>query len=152
MNAPIVLMAMLAVQAGAATNQLSIQEQATDAAGNLRYFGVAAGDLDGDGKADRAILQVRCSDGAVAEASIAPRDRGSGMATGKRQHGSVKIVKEWGAASPQLMTAKVGYDLKKVEGSGARTAPDGWTPVTLIGGGQLCSLATINTSHSNIKN
>ena len=167
MNASIVVIAMLAAQAGAARSHHTIQDQATDAAGDMRYFRVAAGDLNGDGRADQAILQVRCADGAVAEASLSPRDRGSGMATGKRQHGSIKIVKEWGAASPQLMAAKVGYDVKKVEGTGARagydakkvegtgaraTGEDDWTPVTLTGAGPLCSLATINNSHSNIKN
>ena len=153
MSATIFITALLAAQAGASANQLNIQEQAADAAGDMRYYRVAAGDLDGDGRADKAILQVRCADGLVAEALIAPRDSSSGMPTGKRQHGSVKIVKEWGAASPQLAAAKVGYDVKKVEGSGARTAaPAGWTPVALTGAGPLCSMATINNSHSNIKN
>lgn len=34
-----------------------------------------------------------------------PRDTTSGMATGKRQHGEVKIVKEWSASSPMLRIA-----------------------------------------------
>ncbi len=33
------------------------------------------------------------------------REAASGMASGKRQHGEIKIVKEWGPASPQLMQA-----------------------------------------------
>jgi len=34
-----------------------------------------------------------------------PRDLASGMASGKRQHGPVSFVKEWGAASPQFFSA-----------------------------------------------
>lgn len=35
----------------------------------------------------------------------APRDAASGMATGKRMHKPITIVKEWGASAPQLMRA-----------------------------------------------
>ncbi len=42
----------------------------------------------------------------MASGKVTPaRDSASGMASGKRQHGEIKIVKEWGAASPQLMQA-----------------------------------------------
>jgi type VI secretion system Hcp family effector len=34
-----------------------------------------------------------------------PRDLSSGATTGKRQHGTITIVKEWGASSPQLKQA-----------------------------------------------
>jgi type VI secretion system Hcp family effector len=34
-----------------------------------------------------------------------PRDPSTGALTGRRAHGPVKIVKAWGAASPQLLTA-----------------------------------------------
>ncbi|HEV2946262.1 MAG TPA: type VI secretion system tube protein TssD [Gemmataceae bacterium] len=36
---------------------------------------------------------------------IAPRDVATGQASGKRQHKPVRLVKEWGAASPQLFQA-----------------------------------------------
>jgi type VI secretion system secreted protein Hcp len=36
-----------------------------------------------------------------------PRDLATGQASGKRQHQPVTIVKEWGAATPQLFTACV---------------------------------------------
>ena len=47
----------------------------------------------------------------------------SGQASGKRMHKPVTIVKEWGAATPQLMAMKPSYDVKKVEGTGARAPP-----------------------------
>ena len=53
-----------------------------------------------------------------------PRDAASGQATGKRMHKPFTIVKEWGAATPQLMAMKTGYDIKKVEGTG-RADDDG---------------------------
>ena len=35
----------------------------------------------------------------------AAREAGSGMATGRRTHQPVSFVKEWGAATPQLLQA-----------------------------------------------
>jgi type VI secretion system secreted protein Hcp len=43
----------------------------------------------------------------------APRDIATGMASGKRQHGPVKITKEWGASSPQLFQALVTNEVLK---------------------------------------
>src|ERR1700693_581 len=40
-----------------------------------------------------------------------PRDLASGQASGKRQHSPVSIVKEWGAASPQLFQALGGNEV-----------------------------------------
>jgi hypothetical protein len=37
-----------------------------------------------------------------ADSTAAPRDVSSGQATGKRMHKPVTIIKEWGAASPNL--------------------------------------------------
>ncbi len=56
-----------------------------------------------------------------------PRDPASGQATGKRQHGTVTIVKEWSAATPQLH-----FSITEAGSS-----------VTLK--------CTVNTSRSNIK-
>ncbi len=42
---------------------------------------------------------------ATGQAVTAPRDQSTGMASGKRQHGSITITKEWGASSPQLKQA-----------------------------------------------
>jgi type VI secretion system secreted protein Hcp len=36
---------------------------------------------------------------------VSPRDAATGHASGKRQHKPVTVVKEWGAATPQIFTA-----------------------------------------------
>ncbi len=36
---------------------------------------------------------------------LSPRDVATGQASGKRQHKPIQFTKEWGAASPQLLTA-----------------------------------------------
>lgn len=41
------------------------------------------------------------------------RDAASGQASGKRQHGPVTFVKEWGAASPQLFQALTTNEVLK---------------------------------------
>jgi type VI secretion system secreted protein Hcp len=40
-----------------------------------------------------------------------PRDPATGQASGRRQHSPVTFVKQWGAASPQLLTAAVNNEL-----------------------------------------
>ncbi len=50
---------------------------------------VAAGDVNGDGRAD----------------IVSPRDAASGLPTGKRQHGSVTITKEWDKSTPLARAA-----------------------------------------------
>ncbi len=42
-----------------------------------------------------------------------PRDVATGQASGKRQHGPVSMVKEWGAASPQLFQALTTNEVLK---------------------------------------
>jgi hypothetical protein len=134
---------------------LTITGVAGEAAGPV-YLRVQAGDLDGDGKADDAVLKLVCGDGKVTNASyvIAPRDSASGMATGRRQYSPVKIVKEWGAASPELQKMKPQYDVKNMKGN-ERTA-DGWTSVTLSETEGLCGAAQTAAravkSRSNIQN
>ena len=119
------------------------------------YLQVHAGDLDGDGLNDDAVLKLACTNGRLTGSSfvISPRDAASGMPTGKRQHGSVKIVKEWGAATPQLSQIKPTYDVKTMKG--ARMASDGWTQVTLANADNLCPASAaaraVKTS-SNIQN
>lgn len=138
MNALITIAFLLAAQAAAPanTNSLTVEQQA-GADGAMRHYRVAAGDLNGDGKADKAELQLRCDGGLATDATLTP------LATGKRQHKPITITKEWGAATPQLSQAKVGYDVKKVEGSGAKAAGGG-IPVTLYGSAPLCALSTIS--------
>ncbi|HKT14088.1 MAG TPA: hypothetical protein VJR87_01640 [Allosphingosinicella sp.] len=161
-------MLMLAFLAAAATpadgktmgvddwHSLAIYGVGGEASGPF-YLQVHAGDLDGDGVRDDAVLRLVCADGRIAQSSylVSPRDSASGMPTGKRQHAPVTFVKEWGAASPQLSAIKPTYDVKTIKS--ARAAQDGWTQVSLSNADGLCAAsqaaaATIVKSKSNITN
>lgn len=134
-------------------HQLAITEVGGETDGPL-YVRVQADDLDGDGKADDAVLKLACTGNRLAGASyvVTPREAGSGMATGKRQYAPVKFVKEWRAASPQLSQVKPTYDVKTIKT--ARQAADGWTEIGLSNADNLCSAAAaaIIKSKSNITN
>ena len=73
-------------------------------------------------------------------------------------HKPFTIVKEWGAASPQLMAMKASYDIKKVEGTGARAKTmmaDDWSPISLANTEELCAAAVaakVAKTSSNIQN
>jgi len=55
-----------------------------------------------------------------------PRDAVTGQATGKRQYRPVSIIKEWGAASPQGLTAcATNEDLSEVAIEFTKTNPNG---------------------------
>lgn len=110
----------------------------------FRYFHVAQGDSDGDGKPDEGILRISCTGGRTTDAAYMPREAGSGLATGKRQHQPVTFVKEWGPSTPQFRTTSVGYDVKKVEGTGARASDAGWTQIELADA-SLCADHAIST-------
>lgn len=121
----------------------------------------SSADLDGDGVADNVVIRMECAAGLVRTAAYrvtGPRDAASGQASGKRMHKPVTFVKEWGAATPQLMAMKPSYDVKKVEGTGARTmAQDSWQQMTLANSEELCAAAaaarkTITKTSSNIQN
>ena len=120
----------------------------------------STGDLDGDGRPDTAVIRLNCAAGIIHAAQfqvIGPRDSASGQASGKRMHKPFTIVKEWGAATPALMAMKTGYDVKKVEGTGARTmAVDDWSAITLSDSEALCAEATTaaraTKTRSNIQN
>ena len=108
---------------------------------------------------ESGVIKFTCDKGALTDAWIyAPRDSASGMATGKRQHGPVTFVKEWGAATPQLAAAKGSYNLKSgtkrgtpstagwdlATGKGARSsgktmAMDDWTAISVTGLDAACS-------------
>ena len=124
-----------------------------DSNGSL-YLRVQADDLDGDGKADDAVLKLACSAGALTSASyvIAPRDSASGMATGKRNYAPVKIVKEWTPVSDELQKMRPQYDVKNLKGN--ERVADGWTKLTLAKTDGLCpaAQAAIVKSKSNITN
>ena len=123
------------------------------------YVVVQAGDLDGDGLPDDAYLKLACSDGKLTQAWYqvkGPRDAATGMASGKRQHGSVTFVKEWGPASPQLMAMKPTYDVKTAKGA-RQSAMDDWAPIELRNTEGLCAAAAaaavkVTKSRSNIQN
>ena len=122
------------------------------------YLEVHAGDLDGDGLPDDAYLRLTCAAGKLQQASYevkGPRDVATGQASGKRQHGSITIVKEWGAASPQLSKMKPQYDVKMLKGN--ERMADGWTQITLSHADGLCPAAqaadaAVVKSKSNITN
>jgi|SRR5438309_11986918 len=132
---------------------MAITGVAGESAGPM-YLRVQAGDLDGDGKADDAVMKLVCAAGQVTSASyvIAPRDWATGMASGKRQYAPIRIVKEWGAASPELQKMKPQYDVKSMKT--ARMAGDGWTAMTLSSADGLCGAAqaAVVKSKSNITN
>lgn len=137
---------------------LSILEVGSGQSGQSPYYvRVKAGDLDGDGVADDAVLKLACDGGALKQAHYtisSPRDVSSGQASGKRMHKPITVVKEWGPATPQLMAMKPTYDVKKVEGTGARAADGaGWTPISLGNADGLCAAVTRATkTRSNIQN
>jgi hypothetical protein len=124
------------------------------------YLEASAGDLDGDGLPDSAYLRLDCAGGVLKQAQYqvkSPRDSASGQATGKRMHKPMTIVKEWGAATPQLMAIKPTYDVKKVEGTGARVMPGEWAPMALANADGLCAAADVaakrvTKTRSNIQN
>jgi hypothetical protein len=119
------------------------------------YLRVRTGDVDGDGKADDAIVKLLCADGKVQQALVR-RESGIGSPIERRQHAPVKFIKEWGPASPQLTAIKPTYDVKTLKGNERRTG-DGWMPVTLNNSDGLCpataaAAAAIVKSKSNITN
>jgi hypothetical protein len=135
---------------------MTITGISSEASGPL-YLRVQADDLDGDGLADDAVLKLVCAAGRLANASyiVSPRDAASGMATGRRQYAPVKIVKEWGAASPQLARMRPQYDIKTLKGN--ERMADGWTQIALSNADGLCpaaqaAAAAIVKSKSNITN
>lgn len=153
------LLAGHSATAASADYFLKIEGVARETANGPLYLKVkSSGDLDGDGLPDDAVIKLVCAGDELRSAHYSvtsPRDPASGQASGKRMHKPVTIVKEWGAATPQLSAMKPSYDVKKVEGTGARaaTADDGWAPVSLTGTEGLCAAAERATkTRSNIQN
>jgi hypothetical protein len=142
----------------AAPTKINIQGVLREAPAGPIYLHVTAGDLDGDGLADEAYVRMVCADGVVKQAAYSiksPRDSASGQASGKRTHKPVTFVKEWGPASPQLRAMSPTYDVKKVEGTGAKImAQDSWTQITLSNADGLCDAAAkvVTKTSSNIQN
>ena len=117
----------------------------------------SSGDLDGDGLPDDAVVKLDCAGDLLRSAYYnvkGPRDAASGQPSGTRMHRPMKIVKEWGPATPELRAMKAGYDVKKVEGTGARAgaAEDGWTLIALDAQGICAAAARAIKTRSNIQN
>ena len=111
--APIIASGLLlmtsAAMAASADYYLKIDGVGLDAGGATYLKAHSSADLDGDGKADDVVIRMECAAGLMHNAQyqvVSPRDSASGQATGKRIHKPFTIVKEWGAATPQLMALK----------------------------------------------
>ena len=161
MIASVLLLAANSAMAASADYYLTFKAVSRDATGGPIYLKAhSSGDLDGDGLPDEVVIRMDCSAGVMHTAQyqvISPRDAASGQASGKRMHKPFTIVKEWGAATPQLMAMKTSYDVKKVEGSGARALSfeDSWSPITLSKSDDLCAAAAaaklVTKTSSNIQ-
>ncbi|MEO5612944.1 MAG: type VI secretion system tube protein Hcp [Sphingomicrobium sp.] len=147
--------------AASADYYMTFKAISLDPGGPMYLKAHSSGDLDGDGVADDVVIRMECAAGVMHAAQYqvtGPRDAASGQATGKRMHKPFTIVKEWGAASPQLMAMKATYDIKKVEGTGARakaTGEDDWNPISLANSEELCAAAVaakVIKTRSNIQN
>ena len=140
---------------------LSIYGVAGDGSGPT-YLQVHAGDLDGDGLSDDAVVRLTCAAGKLRAAHYrhevkSPRDASSGMPSGKRMHKPVTITKEWGPATPQLTAVKPTYNIKEAKGARMTSDGGGWTALSLANTDGLCpaaeaAAATIVKSKSNITN
>lgn len=149
------LFTSLFLAAAADVSVLTIGQVSQPAAAGPYYFQVSGGDLDGDGAADDGIVRITCENGAVVSAHqvIAPRDSASGMASGKRMHKPLTVIKEWGAATPELAAIKPTYDVKTIKGARVAADAEGWSPIALENTTGLCeaSRRAVKT-RSNIQN
>ncbi len=164
--APVIASALLVAAnsalAASADYYLKIDAVGRDAGGPIYLKAHSSGDLDGDGMADNLVIRMECAAGVMHTAQYrvtSPRDAASGQASGKRMHKPFTIVKEWGVATPQLMAMKTGYDVKKVEGTGARAKTmmeDSWHSISLSNSEELCAAAAaakiVTKTSSNIQN
>lgn len=123
------------------------------------YLDVQAGDLDDDGAPDDAYLKLVCTGGKLQQAmyEVKPRDAGSGIATGKRMHKPMVVVRGWDPVSKRLAAVGTGYDLKNGTKGRMAAGADGWTPLSLSSGDETCAAlaaqrSTIVKSKSNISN
>lgn len=156
----LLLVAANAAMAASADYYLKIDAVGLDPGGPIYMKAHSSGDLDGDGRADNVVIRMECAAGVMHSAQyqvVSPRDAASGQASGKRMHKPFTIVKEWGAATPQLMAMKASYDVKKVEGTGARAISyeDSWNPIGLANSEDLCAAAAAaraTKTRSNIQN
>jgi type VI secretion system Hcp family effector len=84
-------------------------------AGNNVFMSITGprGPIQGDPKSPHGSQWIPVAE--FDESIVSPRDPQSGLATGKRQHQPIKIVKEFDKSSPQLQRAMTtGEHLKEV--------------------------------------
>jgi hypothetical protein len=129
-------------QAASADYFLKIEGVAGEASSGPIYLKVASsGDLDGDGAPDTAIVRMTCAGGQPVSTHYqvtSPRDAASGLATGKRQHKPITIIKEWDAATPQLAKVKPSYNIKENKAARMSADAEGWKPIELANVSELC--------------
>ena len=114
----------------------------------------SSADIDEDGVLDEGIVRLQCAGGELRAAHYtvkSPRDSASGMASGERMHKPFTLIKEWGAATPQLRSMRIGYEI----GKDVREVTDGWDRLSLSNADGLCAAvqnAKVTKTRSNIQN
>lgn len=110
--------------------------QAAGPAFYITFEGARQGRFSGESQQPNRALQ---SEGLKYECQVEiPRDKNTGLPSGRRQYKPVVITKEWGAATPQLLEAMAtGEVIKSVKMEFVKTLPDGteevWQTITLTG-------------------
>lgn len=72
-----------------------------------RFYVTIKGQKQGAFKGESAQAKTKIEGLSFSYDLKSPRDASSGQASGKRQHSPIRIVKEWGAATPQIFQALV---------------------------------------------
>lgn len=125
-SAMCLLVPAAALAGGAGSGTINYRATATYSDGTSadRLYSINVGDLDGDGVTDEGWLRVACADGVVAAMSYSapwPRDKGIGSESERRMHKPFTIIAELDRkVGPAGKT--VSWDIKKVEGTGAKAA------------------------------
>ncbi len=102
----------------------------------ITFEGARQGKFSGESQQPNRTLH---SEGLKYECQVdVPRDKNTGLPSGRRQYKPVVITKESGAATPQLLEAlATGEVIKSVKMEFVKTLPDGteevWQTVTLTG-------------------
>src|SRR5438552_2439747 len=120
---------------------------------------VHAGDLDGDGVPDDAVMKLVCADGRLTQAlyKTSPRDAASGMATGRGPRQTMSLDGTFGAAPAELSKIKPTYNVKAMKTARMTSDGGGWTAISLSQADGLCGVAqtaatAVVKSKSNITN
>ena len=160
------MLALLAAAAAPGSKTMAIDDWQTlaiygvggSSSGPL-YLQVHAGDLDGDGLPDDAVMKLVCADGRVTQAlyKTSPRDASSGMATGRGPRQTMSLDTSFGAAPTELSAVKPSYDVKAMKTARITSDGGGWTAISLAHADGLCGAAqaaatAIIKSKSNITN